>query len=207
MPRHRRRRDQSLAWVILLVIVVVLWYMGKIPGLPPFTTVVPNLKDLGTVIAPAISVVTPAPSISAQPLGRRTKTSGCVASDALPDSDCTPGAVFPDITREQVCTAGYASQVRDVPESVKDQVYSEYGITSHEPGQYEVDHLISLELGGSNSIANLWPEPADPRPGFHEKDQVENYLHSRVCDGALSLQEAQSLIARDWFKVYEGMPK
>jgi len=53
-------------------------------------------------------------------------------------------------------------------------VYGEYGIATHRPYQYEVDHLISLELGGSNAIANLWPEAALPKPGFHQKDAVEN---------------------------------
>ncbi len=94
-----------------------------------------------------------------------------------------------------------------MPESEKNDVYAEYGISSHSTGQYEVDHLISLELGGSNDIANLWPEAANPRPGFHEKDQVENYLHDQVCSGKLSLQQAQQEIATDWQSVYAQMPK
>jgi hypothetical protein len=102
---------------------------------------------------------------------------------------------------------GYAKAVRNVPEDVKDEAYREYGVTSHEPGQYEVDHLISLELGGSNDISNLWPEAANPRPGYHEKDKVENYLHKQVCDGKMSLEEAQRLIAGDWLSVYEKIPK
>jgi hypothetical protein len=63
--------------------------------------------------------------------------------------------------------------------------------------------LISLELGGSNDISNLWPEAADPTPGFHQKDQVENYLHKQVCDGKLSLKQAQQEIATDWLQVYK----
>ena len=140
-------------------------------------------------------------------IGQRTKTSGCVASNGLPDSACTPGAIFPDATKEQICKPGYSSQVRNVPDSVKNEVYAEYGITHHSPGQYEVDHLISLELGGSNDIANLWPEPAEPRPGFHEKDKVENYMHEQVCSGAISLQQAQTDIANNWLMIYQGMPK
>jgi hypothetical protein len=139
-------------------------------------------------------------------IGTRTKTSGCVAQDALPDPDCTPGAIFPDATKDKICVPGYSSGVRNVPESEKNQVYAEYGIKSHTTGQYEVDHLISLELGGSNEIANLWPEAAEPRPGFHEKDKVENYLHKQVCDGAMSLQDAQYQIAHDWMTVYQNMP-
>ncbi len=139
-------------------------------------------------------------------LGNQTKTSGCVSSNALPDPACTPGAIFPDVTVDQICTTGYSSSVRNVPLSEKDQVYAEYGIASHAPGEYEVDHLISLELGGSNDISNLWPEPANPQPGFHEKDQVENYLHDQVCSGKISLQQAQFEIATNWLAVYHSMP-
>jgi predicted N-acetyltransferase YhbS len=95
--------------------------------------------------------------------------------------------------------------VRNVPFAEKQAVYAEYGITSHQPGQYEVDHLISLELGGSNSVQNLWPEAAEPRPGFHEKDQVENYLHQLVCSGRLDLETAQAEIRDDWLQVYVAM--
>ncbi len=135
-------------------------------------------------------------------IGHRTKTSGCQSSHALPDPTCTPGAVLADATKDKICVPGYITQVRNVTEAEKNAVFAEYGILHHSPGEYEVDHLISLELGGSNSIANLWPQPAEPRPGFHEKDKVENYLHDQVCSGALSLQQAQTLIATDWLSVY-----
>ena len=96
--------------------------------------------------------------------------------------------------------------MRDVPDSVKNKVYAEYGIKTHTTGQYEVDHFVSLELGGSNDISNLWPEAAKPTPGFHEKDKVENYLHDQVCSGAMTLQEAQVQIATNWLEVYNSMP-
>src|SRR6266566_2578128 len=66
-------------------------------------------------------------------------------------------------------------------------------------------HFDRLEAGGSNDIANLWPEAAEPRPGFHEKDQVENYLHDQVCAGAMRLLEAQRAIASNWLDVYERL--
>ena len=139
-------------------------------------------------------------------LGAQTKTSGCVVHGGLPDSACTPGAIFTNAIPQQICAYGYSSSVRNVPYSEKDQAYAEYGIQYHSPGQYEVDHLIPLELGGSNEIANLWPEAASPKPGFHEKDQVENYLHDQVCSGAMSLQDAQTQIATNWLAVYHRMP-
>lgn len=143
-----------------------------------------------------------------QGLGQRTKTSGCTVNGKLPDGACTPGAIFPSATKEQICVSGYAKGVRNVPVEEKDQVYAEYGIRSHQPGEYEVDHLVSLELGGSNDIANLWPEAAEPKPGFHEKDRYENYLHDQVCSGKVSLAEAQHRIASNWLKYWQdaGQP-
>jgi uncharacterized protein YceK len=138
--------------------------------------------------------------------GVQTKTSGCTVRGPLQDTACTPGAIFPNVTKDDVCQPGYARSVRNVPTSEKNQVYAEYGITHHSTGEYEVDHLVSLELGGSNDIANLWPEAASPKPGFHEKDKVENYLHEQVCSGAMSLKEAQIKIATNWLDVYNQMP-
>jgi len=148
---------------------------------------------------------TPLPSGTAH-LGVQTKTSGCVPHGGLPDSACTPGAIFPNATPQQICQSGYTSTVRNVPISEKDQAYAEYSIFHHSAGQYEVDHLVPLELGGSNDIANLWPEAASPTPGFHQKDLVENYLHDQMCSGAVSLQKAQVEIATNWLAVYNSMP-
>jgi hypothetical protein len=145
----------------------------------------------------------PPSSSTGQVLGQQTKSTSCFAHNGLPDNLCTPGAIIPSATREQICTAGYAHSVRNVSEEEKQQVYAEYTIATRTPGQYEVDHLISLELGGSNDIANLWPEAALPTPGFHEKDRVEAYLHERVCDGSLPLSTAQYLIAHNWLAVYQ----
>ncbi len=186
-----RNRSIVLTSLIMLAAVVLLEACGSVTELPP---------------APAPPTTIPPTPGPGTPLGQRTKTSGCVSSNGLPDSACTPGAIFPDATVDQICTPGYSSSVRNVPPEEKDQVYSEYGIASHSPGEYEVDHLVSLELGGSNDIANLWPEPADPRPGFHEKDQVENYLHDQVCSGKISLQQAQTEIATDWLKLLPNVP-
>src|ERR1700746_1997911 len=154
-------------------------------------------NPISTVVATASSG-----SSGSTPLGKQTKTSGCVAHGGLPDSACTPGAIFTNATPQQICAYGYTRTVRNVPYSEKDQAYAEYGIGYHSPGQYEVDHLIPLELGGSNDIANLWPEAASPKPGFHEKDQVENYLHDQVCSGAVPLDQAQVQIATNWLDVY-----
>jgi hypothetical protein len=66
----------------------------------------------------------------------------------------------------------------------------------HKLGRWpaEEDHLVPLELGGSNDITNLWPEAGKiPNP----KDPVENELRRAVCDGTVSLAAAQAAVARD----------
>ncbi len=124
-----------------------------------------------------------------------------------PDPKLTPGATL-DVTTADICTPGYTKKVRDVPADVKRQVYAEYGITSRGPGDFEVDHLIPLELGGSNSIRNLWPESFRTEPwNARVKDQLENRLHHMACRGEIDLKTAQQAIAADWiaaFKKYVG---
>lgn len=128
-------------------------------------------------------------------------------STMYPDANLTPGAVFPDVTASDVCRPGYSKSVRNVSQETKNEVFREYGITNPQPGEYEIDHFISLELGGTNDISNLWPEPYNAQYGAHEKDKVENYLHKQVCDGNMTLQEAQDAIRTDWFAVYQQMQK
>jgi hypothetical protein len=84
-------------------------------------------------------------------------------------------------------------------------VYSLYGATKKPGVCCEIDHLISLELGGDNGMKNEWPQPYAPAPGAHEKDQVENWLHEQVCKGNMTLPEAQKQIASDWYAVYLKM--
>ncbi len=127
----------------------------------------------------------------------------CHAGDGgqLPDPHCTPGSVDPAITQADIgstiCRSGYTAKVRpSTSETTKakyDVAYPAYGIPSGDHS--ELDHLVSLELGGSNDITNLWPEVGSlPNP----KDKVENALHRAVCEGKVSLRAAQKAIASDW---------
>jgi hypothetical protein len=112
----------------------------------------------------------------------------------------TPGVAL-SVTRAQICISGYASRARDVSDAEKADVYARYRIV-WVPYVHEVDHLISLELGGSNAIRNLWPEPYAGRWGARTKDVLENRLHQLVCDGQLALASAQRQEAQDWVAAY-----
>jgi hypothetical protein len=130
-------------------------------------------------------------------------------SALLNDLTVTPGATLPEDTKNVLCNRNFhTSSVRAVSKATKQEACREYGVDSaHCTGKlYEIDHLISLELGGANDIKNLWPQPYLPTPGAREKDKVENWLHRQVCEGKMTLTAAQDAIARDWYLVYLEMP-
>ena len=121
-----------------------------------------------------------------------------------PDPACSPGEVLPLVTKDQVCTPGYAGAARNVPDSLKAAVLAEYGM-SRADADIEVDHVVPLAIGGSNSIRNLFPQPADPRPGFHEKDRLEWSAHRLVCNGRIGLADAQRRMSSDWLGWYQEL--
>ena len=136
----------------------------------------------------------------------RTKTSGCKLG-AGPDRRCSPGAYYSKLTKAVVCSATFhTSDVRNVPQSEKYEVEAEYGMVQRLYGRtLEIDHIVSLELGGSNDIANLFPERANAHPGYKVKDKLENKMHSLVCSGQMSLRSAQKQIAANWQKLYRNV--
>jgi len=141
----------------------------------------PSLLALVTTLLvltgqPACVVDTaPATDTAAQPV--RTSTE--------PDPGLTPGAL---------CSADdphfdgyrYAEHVphcrRSVSRSRKDDVYEAYGVPDDERGAYEVDHRISLSLGGDNSFENLWPLY---QPAARRKAQLEQQLYLDLRDGRI----------------------
>jgi uncharacterized protein YceK len=187
-----------VSWLVLLFAVSVIFSgcSTNITVEPPGATATTG----GTTATPST-----APSAQEPDWGVQTKTTGCKAKGGLQDFACTPGDIIKSATKKQICTPGYAGSVRNVPQSLKNKVYAAYGVKTRKPGQYEVDHLVSLQLGGSNDISNLWPEIDAPKPGFHEKDRVENYLHDQLCKGKMTLKQVQVAIATNWLAVYKSM--
>jgi hypothetical protein len=117
------------------------------------------------------------------------------AGSVLADPVRTPGVLNPDVTQgtidSTICLRGWTRTVRPPVEYTNAlkarqmRAYGEDGPLS----DYQEDHLISLELGGHpTDPRNLWPEPY---PRASAVDQIENELNAKVCDGSLSLRDAQ----------------
>jgi hypothetical protein len=127
------------------------------------------------------------------------------AIGVYPDPKLTPGVVDQTATAATVCAKGYSAKTRHVTEGAKKEVFRRYGIDWAKRAGYEVDHFISIELGGKNDTENLWPEPYQGvNPNARQKDQVEDDLHRRVCAGKMTLQEAQRRILTDWVVEYHA---
>jgi len=151
------------------------------------------------------------------PWGRGNKSSNCRANDGLPDAACTPGDVLPDEDESVVCSADFhTGSVRDQSTSPtqKRTVYPAYNVPYPDNNRgasqvCEIDHLVALQLGGADTMSNLWPECSPgyanwQGPSFRDKDGYENYLWFRVCmKKDLPLHDAQLQIASDWRKYWE----
>ena len=158
----------------------------------------------GSAAGPSAGTAAPVAVGVTMLLARRTKASGCRLGPT-PDRACSPGAFYSKLTKAVICSPSFrTSSIRHVPESEKFHVEQEYGLA---PGHYgqtlEIDHVVPLELGGSNDVANLFPEQANAQPGYRVKDKLENRLHRMVCAGAITLRAAQRGIATNWEALYK----
>jgi hypothetical protein len=129
----------------------------------------------------------------------------------LPDPACTPGAINPTVDLAVLQGGKFKTSCdRNVATSAtkKQTTYATYTIKrpANNTGltqSCELDHLISLELGGADTLDNIWPQCG---PGgvklakryFKIKDSVENYLAAQVKAHAIPLKDAQQGISTDW---------
>jgi hypothetical protein len=139
------------------------------------------------------------------------------APPILPDPKLTPGDVLTNVTVEQICQRGYANVLgggaRNVPESEKRQVFIEYfGAMPSNPGEFEIDHCDSIELGGSNRRENLWPQSYHGKWNARVKDRLEDWMYASLRhdlaahghDSATALlHQYQTEIAANWTNAYK----
>lgn len=151
----------------------------------------------------------------------------CLATGALAEPQCTLGEL-PDrrpgctpgearaLTLDQICSTKWGKDERAVTQAMKEHVFAKYGVPKdvrHLPNgkpAFEIDHLISRELAGADTEANLWPENYVGPWNARQKDRTENRLHGEVCAGRRDIVDVQHSIAADWraeFRRYFGEPK
>jgi hypothetical protein len=123
-----------------------------------------------------------------------------VEADARPVASLTPGATI-DIEIRDVCVAARPPQ--EIGPAVRQAVLRSYGMEAVPPDQYELDYLITPQLGGAPDPRNLWPQRYRERVwNAWVKDQLEDLLPRFVCEGRVDLRTAQRDVAADWVAAY-----
>lgn len=156
----------------------------------------------GVVAAAALVIVT----IGVVSLWRTGNASSnragvAIEAGALPVPALTPGATV-DIDVRDVCDET-SRPVQPVGEAIRQAVLRNYGMESVPPDQYELDYLITPQLGGAPDPRNLWPQRYGHRVwNAGVKDQLEDLLPRLVCEGRVDLRAAQREIAADWVAAY-----
>lgn len=125
-----------------------------------------------------------------------------VEPGSLPVAELTPGATRP-VTLNELCN-GRERPLETVEDSVRRAVLLDYRMADVPSHEYELDYLITPELGGSADRQNLWPERYTSRTwNARVKDQLEDMLPRLVCNGTVALDAAQHDIANDWIAAYK----
>jgi hypothetical protein len=123
-------------------------------------------------------------------------------SAVRPVSYLTPGATRPVAVADLCARRG--GMPRAIPARVREAVARDYSMDDLPARDYELDYLITPELGGSDDRQNLWPERyASVLWNAHVKDELEQLLPTLVCAGKLPLATAQRDLAADWIAAYK----
>jgi len=87
---------------------------------------------------------------------------------------------------------------RNVSEARKRKIYESYGVPEDERGDYTIDHLIPLSIGGSNEPSNLWSEHKRVKA---TRPSTETDIFLAVKDGRMTQDEAVEFILRCKFLI------
>lgn len=207
-PPHRprrapRRTNKALHTAWPLATIGALSLAAGNPLTPPAA---PEAPTPVSTVSPSLLT---SPESYVAPDGRTFAQ--LVAAHVLPDPQLTPGvlnpAVTPATTASTICVHGWTATVRP-PTSYTNAIKQQSLPPGHTAGEYELDHLDSIEDGGDPRDArNLWMQAYNDTYGARTKDVLETRVSRLVCQGKLSLDQARAAIAPNWlvgFQQYVG---
>ena len=126
-----------------------------------------------------------------------------LVADAVRAAPSLNHDVTPETIASTICVSGYTAMVRPASvytNGVKLKLLQTAGQDPSSAGEYELDHIVPLALGGHpRALDNL---QLQPWPEARRKDRLEVKLQCLVCSGQVSLGEAQTAIATDWEAAY-----
>jgi hypothetical protein len=110
----------------------------------------------------------------------------------VPNPKLTPGRV-----------AASEKDRHGVTIAMEQKVFRRYHLPWERRAEFKIDHLIPLELGGADTLDNLWPQKMSARPyGSDRKELLAEVLLEKVRAGKMTLAQAQEEIRRDWIDAF-----
>jgi hypothetical protein len=110
----------------------------------------------------------------------------------LPNPKLTPGKV-----------AEHDKDRSGVTARMEQKVFARYRLPWSRRTEFKIDHLIPLELGGADTIDNLWPQSLRIKPyGADRKELLTEVLLERIRTGRMTLAQAQEEIRKDWIDAF-----
>jgi hypothetical protein len=110
----------------------------------------------------------------------------------VPNRKLTPGRV----AKKEKDRAG-------VTLALEQKVLARYRLPWARRAEFKIDHLIPLELGGADTIDNLWPQSVRTRPyGADRKELLTEVLLERIARKQITLEQAREQIRQDWIDAF-----
>ena len=110
----------------------------------------------------------------------------------LPDRKLTPGRVAAT-ERERGGTSV----------AMEKKVFARYKLPWSARQEFKIDHLIPRELGGADTVDNLWPQPVRTKPyGADRKELLTGIMLEKIRRGRMTIEQAREEIRRDWIDAF-----
>ena len=129
--------------------------------------------------------------------------------DGLPT---VPGVQNPTVTdaniHQTICIPGWSKTQRppsSYTNKIKFALMAKAGIPHSQSKLFELDHMWSIEAGGSPTDPNnLWLQPYLGPLNAHQKDKVENAVHRQICSGQITVEQAGAEL-HNWTATYRSL--
>ena len=124
-----------------------------------------------------------------------------MAMAQLPNNMYTPGKAD-KVDVKQLCAETFETSVKPMADWQKNTTLERYGVRP-ESFSGDLEHLVPVSLGGTNDPENLYPFHAQGEYTLEAKQRLAAKIHELVCDGKMSLKQAQDIFKKDWTKGYK----
>jgi hypothetical protein len=207
------RIRMNFSTITVMALLVGCAHAGPVPSSAHSAASSP---PVATVAPPAVPVLPASSHVTGLPYPALCILRHAANGGWLPDRRCTPGAATSAVTQANIhttiCVSGYTGTIRP-PESETSKLKTTAMRSYNEPPEgrsiTELDHVVPLELGGSNAVSNFWPQPSDIQNAEYKntKDNVERSLNRAVCARTprITLAQARNAIAYDWTTALQSL--